>query len=128
MNIYYFGCWGRVGHHLWTPAATFAKHVEHPWGHGGLGLDGELAPGFRDPRRSHHVDEREQVEGAAALVHKDGWTALAFWDRSADRRFGSNSTFLFESGEPLEFDDAVVLAREAFATIWSRFVFKVRIA
>lgn len=48
-------------------------------------LDGAYAP----PK----VGERQ---GAAALVHLDGYTVLAWWDRTGDRRFGSNSALIVD--------------------------------
>lgn len=113
MNVYYFGCWGGIGHHLWTTRGNFAE-VCHSWGSNEYGLDGRLTP----------TDTKH--EGVARLVHKDGWTALAFWDRSVDRRGGSNSVFLFDAA--LTFDDAVNEAKRAFPSVWARFKFDVRAA
>jgi hypothetical protein len=39
----------------------------------------------------------EQEQGAAALRYRDGWSCLAWWDRSGDARYGSN-TALFAHG------------------------------
>lgn len=122
MTPLYFGCWHAVGHHLWTPNATGAERVVHPWGRGSRGIDGKLPPGFRNPRTGI-VDE--QIEGLATLTHLDGWTAIAFWDRSVDERGGSNSAFLLP--DPLlPWALAESSARIAFPTIWARFTFDVR--
>jgi hypothetical protein len=36
----------------------------------------------------------EQPQGRCCLHHKDGWTALSFWDRTGDVRHGSSSTIV----------------------------------
>jgi hypothetical protein len=81
----------------------------NPWG---LKIDGSLAP-----------DAIGQIEGLALLHHKDGWTAVAFWDRTGDHRGGSNSVFLAK-GE-FTFDEMLDLAREAFPEIMKTFKFKI---
>lgn len=124
LRIFYFGCWGGTGHFLWTRDALSAERVRHPWGVGRRGLDGALAPGFRDPRRGEVAPE-DQHQGAAALVHRDGWTALAFWDRSVDHRAGSNSVFLAPG--TLTADEMIKLARETFPSVWARFMFPVTV-
>jgi hypothetical protein len=43
-----------------------------------------------------------QRQGEALLRHRDGWTALAFWDRSGDHRPGSHSTFIYHGTLPFE--------------------------
>lgn len=77
-------------------------------------LDGTLLP------------DGPQREGLAQLVHGDGWTVLAFWDRSADPRPNSNSAFLLRGRH--DFPTAVSLARHAFPAIWRRFDFPVVLA
>lgn len=91
-------------------------HLEQPWRNGSYdGLDGTLAP--RPSRRA------EAPQGHAALHHKDGWTALAFWDRTGDRRGNSNSVFLFDAH--LTFEQAVQLAEERWPELFARFDFEV---
>jgi hypothetical protein len=66
--------------------------------------------------------------GEALLHHRERagvtWTALAFWDRSVDDRYGSNSVFILRGA--LSFEEAVTLAREQFPEVWARFSFTVR--
>ena len=57
-----------------------------PWGH----VDGVL---LWNSGSHADVPNREQAQGAAALRYKDGWTSLAWWDRSGDARYGSNTAF-----------------------------------
>lgn len=64
-----------------------------------------------------------QPEGRALLHHRDGWTAVAFWDRTGDSRPGSNTAFLLD--EVLDFDAAVDAARQAYPHVFARFTFEV---
>lgn len=112
-DAYFYGAREAPGHYLWTPRG---REVDPraglvPWSH--AELDGRLQP--PDPA---------QPEGVASLHHRGGWTALAFWDRSSDRRLGSCACFAVR-GEHV-FDEAARLAREAFPWVWSRFRFEVR--
>jgi len=64
-----------------------------------------------------------QPEGFATVTRVAGLTIVAFWDRSGDRRFGSNSAFVAD-GEHC-FDEVMAAAREAFPSIFKRFTFEV---
>jgi hypothetical protein len=122
----YFGCpCGVAGHrdagHFYYDTKMRSRGLGRdattgPWGGG---IDSKLAPREWD---SHRAPEMPQ--GVAALHHKDGWTALAFWDRSGDSRPNSNSAFLFD--ETLDFDAALAAAREHFPALFERFPFEVR--
>jgi hypothetical protein len=61
---------------------------------------------------------RTQVQSHADLVHARGWTVLAMWDRSGDRRPNSNSAFIAR-GE-LTFDEMTAMAAEHFPGEWKR--------
>lgn len=119
MKVLYFGCWGRVGHHLWTPQREMLRYHDRlpsdrtPW-------DGQLDGGLPPRPDGPHS---EAPNGQAALHQKDGWTALAFWDNSVDTRGNSHSTFLFEG--TCDFDAALASAREQFPTIFARYKFDV---
>lgn len=81
-DVVYFGCRGGVGHYFHTPARY--SHGLHPppgfpWG---LEVDGKLQP---PPVAVGRPD------GLARRHVKDGWTAVAYWDRTVDRRPGSCS-------------------------------------
>ena len=118
----YFGCtrgvWGdtQYGHRFIRPGGKFAYTHEaeamSPWGI----PDGTLAP------RQGGSTHLEAPQGNAALHHKDGWTALAFWDRSGDSRGASNSVFLIPVNH-MSFDDALAAARENFPELFERFPF-----
>lgn len=120
MKVYYFGCWTTIGHFLWTPNADSVPLSAVPWGNA---VDTGLCPGKRDRRGEVACDD--QWEGHAALHHLDGWTALAFWDRSVDTRHGSNSVFIAEG--TLSLADMIVVARDAFPALMARFTFVVRV-
>lgn len=118
---YYYGCIKTVGHRMHTVKLQQIYGWRSPWG---VYPDGTLAP---------HTSKRcgngcstcacTQPEGVSAVHHKDGWTALAFWDRSIDRRTNSNSVFLF-SGDH-DFLRMIALAIEHFPSVMKRFEFPI---
>lgn len=132
MTTYFFGCInGRSGHYLWRPSGVRYESIRHqgvlPW----TDIDAALCPGKR-PLRSrlyavvdNYVENGEQVEGWAALHHRDGWTALAWWDRSVDPRYGSNAA-LFAPGN-LTADQVLAVGREHFAGFLDRMTYQVRL-
>jgi hypothetical protein len=115
----YFGCWGHMGHFLYDVKGSkiSLEETNLPWK--SEELDGRLCPGY-----SRKPQQQLQFEGEAIVHYRDGWTALAFWDRSFDTRYGSNSVFLLPG--IFTIDEAIVLAQKTFPTIWKRFTFPVR--
>ena len=111
-DAFYFGCVGTSGHYLHTPDLRTASRA------------GPFTPAMLDTHYCPNPATREQPEGVARLTHFDGWTVLAFWDRSVDTRGNSHSTFVLRGTHA--YDDAVRLAREAFPRVWSRYTFTVR--
>lgn len=124
MKIYYFGCVERAGHFLWTPGPRDALRDTTPWG---PCPDGTLCP-HPNPRcefnTNHFGCKCEQHEGIALLHHKDGWTALGFWDRSVDKRGGCNSNFLAEG--IYTFEQMIDLATQHYPAIVSRYKFEIK--
>ena len=128
-TVYFFGCWNDArGHYLWRPTPTRYESVRHnglvPW----QDIDGALTPGFRLISRlchaqSNYVEPREQVEGAASLHHRDDWTALVWWDRSVDKRYGSNAA-LFASGTH-DFATMMALGKQHFPGVMVRFRYEI---
>jgi hypothetical protein len=110
--VLYFGCWDRPGHFLFQPNGQWPLSHATPFGSFGEQLD-----------RDHYKPE-EQTEGVARLTHDSGWTILAFWDRSVDRRSGCHSTFLAPGTWSAE--EMIAGAREAFPSVWARYRFEVR--
>lgn len=125
---FYYGCWGGTGHYLWTPRGHLADEDRAlPW-----------APNEIDPRlagdpalvnlrmRSAGLfvwdgDVVHQPEGMVRVHRREGWTALAWWDRSLDRRFGSNVAFFVEAD--VDAEEVVRAARETFPHIFARFTY-----
>lgn len=90
MRGYYFGCADHTGHHLYDLRASagtvWLQRVRYPGNNPfGFVLDGELSP--------VHIGQKQ---GACLLHHKDGWTAIAWWDRSYDDRPGANAVFMVD--------------------------------
>ncbi len=79
MKLLYFGCWDCVGHYL---VDQNGKHVKPTIL---KEIDGKY------PNKSIREDEQDST-----ITHEQGWTILAMWDRSIDKRYGSNAAFLIE--------------------------------
>lgn len=113
VHLFYFGPIGEAGHYLWDHRGKMLWPSQiGPWTLGEL--DGSVQP--------KRVD---QAEGLALLHHKDGWTALAFWDRTIDQRMGSNSVYVADA--VLSFEEIVELARSRFEHRWNQMKFEVRL-
>lgn len=112
-RMHYFGCVGEVGHYHFVPGdggrPVKAGYCDAPFF---PECDGAFCPKWT----------REQ--GIVKLTHHEGWTVLAFWDSSVDKRAGSHSTFMVK--EKLDKDAMIARAKEAFPTIWARHCFEVR--
>lgn len=118
MRVFHFGCSNHEsGHYLHSP--EIPRDLEerralsnitrtNPWGRQ---IDGGLCP------------KNTQMEGYALIHRKDGWTALAFWDRSVDSRPGSNSVFLADVD--CDFAELLRVAYENFPDIVARFRFPI---
>lgn len=121
-NVLYFGCWNGPGHFLWLPRGIHAsREVQDrlPWDN----IDGALQPAIRGgPRGAYNIMQPEP-QGKAALHRKKGWTCIAFWDRSADKRDGSNSNFFVRG--TFAFEEMVRITKAHFPPIWDRFTFEV---
>lgn len=115
-EVYYFGCWGGLGHYLWTPGGRTRNEERMPWSL--RELDGSLAgdPALADARRPGHWSD--QPEGVVRLHHRAGWTAIAFWDRSQDQRGNSNSAFLARGD--LTGEEMIERFELSFPAVWQR--------
>jgi hypothetical protein len=122
IRAYYFGYHHHSGHTFRGVGNRFVDHTEIrllPWQ--AADIDGNLQPGST-PRGNWRSPE-VQPEGVALIHHKDGWTALSFWDRSGDGRSNSNTTFIAHGDH--DFDAMVAIVKEHFPAIWQRFTFEV---
>lgn len=110
-KVFYFGPIRRAGHYFWLNDSTTQHRLKGigPWG---TKVDGSLAPALTD-----------QKEGEALVHHKEGWTAISFWDRTVDKRPGCSSTYLIEG--TFTFEEMAVLAKEAFPERWGAMGFEV---
>jgi hypothetical protein len=117
-KFFYFGCMDQVGHHVFSSPRAYELEdrravsdvlYRNPWG---IAIDGGLCK------------SGAEQEGIALIHHKNGWTALAFWDRSVDKRGKSNSVFL-AIGE-FEFDQMVAMAKQFFPEVIARFPFEIK--
>lgn len=124
-NVYYFGPWDQPGHYLhdqshrriWPTTGMIG-----PWRVDEL--DGGLCPNVSTEAAWKRTGP--EIEGEAILHHKDGWTALAFWDRTVDTRMACCSVYVADA--VLTFDEIVALAKDAFKTRWDRMRFEVRLS
>lgn len=110
MSIFYFGCLDDIGHDLKAyplgtrPDQTPWRNVT-PWG---AEMDGTFAP----------PGEHKDKQGAAALIHKDGWSMLSWWDRTVDSRRASNSAIIAKGAHT--FEEMLELLRRSFPSVSHR--------
>ena len=64
-----------------------------------------------------------EIQGHAIIHHRNGWTALALWDRSVDTRGACNSTYFAEG--TFTFDEMVDMAKTRFSYRWNKMKFAV---
>lgn len=116
-GMLYFGCWApnTAGHYFYWPGGRRASSEvqELPWML--KEVDGGLCPQIEiEPGRFM----RDEPQSLAAMHYRDGWTSLALWDRTADKRGGANSAF-FAPGE-LDFHTLERKALAWFPAVWTR--------
>lgn len=115
-RVLFFGCCGGPGHFLYAPSGHRVDERTVPW------RSLYLAPGAR---AGEYTPVDEQVEGLAILHHLDGWTAVGWWDRSADRRHGSVAVFFVQG--MLGASGALAEARAAFPHVFARMAYPIRV-
>lgn len=127
-RAFFFGCWKEAGHYLYErtqdipdrpaglrPVHDRATRTVLPFSDYGR-LDGLFPP----------VDPAQR-QGIARVAFFDGWTIVAFWDRSGpDKRMGCNSAFIIQ-GELANARLALSLAEALFPMVWARFPFTVKL-
>jgi hypothetical protein len=108
-DVLFWGCYRRAGHFLYGRGLRSVNHTGLlPASLQPMRLDAQLAP--KDPK---------QREGRARLHHLDGWTVIAWWDRSVDERMGSNSALLVRGTH--SFGAVLLAAADAFPELLPRF-------
>lgn len=128
VKMFYFGPWDRAGH-FWHDEhghhVLDSERQKLPWGDD---ADGQLQPHRKGCTKGavgaeRYCSCRRVPEGHALIHHKDGWTALSFWDRSVDTRDASNSTYIAEG--TFTFLEMARMAKERFAERWNKHIFVV---
>lgn len=122
-TVYYYGCWNnRTGHFLFKPDGTFVemeseKRLAEQMKSVNISCDIFISSS-KCPQRKDVNNRRLEVEGEAHLHHINGWTLLAFWNRSVDHRNSSHSNF-FTQGE-WDFNQMCQIARKSYPSIWQK--------
>lgn len=112
-QFYFFGVGDNLGH-FWWPRWPRIKGC--PWGDDHV--DSKLCRGYDSRNRYGFVERDQQIEGLARIHHKDGWTAVGYWDRTGDDRYGSNSNFVAEG--TFTFEQMMEMARQHFPDVIRR--------
>ena len=118
-EVYYFGCWGPEKGHFWFLTRGRCIYREP----GGMPrsltsrIDCGLCPNTPPPD-DPYGNAGPQNQGEALLHHIEGWTVLAFWDRTVDHRGNSNSAFVVRGD--YDFDAMLGVMRERFPEIAAR--------
>lgn len=135
----FYGCWSRekLGHYFYNAAGfeprwhrngalergSAYQHV--PWN---VNVDGGLAP--RDTQGGECPNGlaafHQCVSYRVGEPQQQVWSALSWWDNSADRRPGSSATFITEAlGTHVSPSKLLHQAREAFPTVFERFNYQI---
>lgn len=127
-RMLYFGVWwtDSSGHCLVDENGHGVRKEQRgsfPWNEWGGDIDGKLQPHRKGCDLRSYCPCTSDKQGVAALHHKDGWTALSFWDRSLDGRGGCNSNY-FAAGT-FTFDEMVSMAKARFSERWAKMDFDV---
>lgn len=109
-EVFFFGCKGAAGHYLHSRSGT-VEYEKSPWGRH---LDtGILVSGADKYARPDTTPTQNYT-----VARKDGWTAIAFWDRSGDSRPNSNSAFLIAAD--VSDKELLAMARAQWPYIFAR--------
>jgi hypothetical protein len=124
-EMYFFGPWERAGHYLHREDGCTDYEAEKtiPWTLGQL--DGGIQPHLcgKEESGKRCYGGTCAPQGIASVHHKDGWTALAFWDSSVDHRSGCVSVYLAKGD--FDFTQIVDMAKMRFAKRWNKMPFDV---
>ena len=103
----YFGCGREAGHYIFT--ASGRKLLEHKFDRLGHCFDGSLPP------------QPEEKLYLASFSRLGGWglSALAWWDRSVDKRGASNSV-IFAPSLTISPDEMLTEAQTKFPWVFNR--------
>lgn len=107
-STYFFGCDGRSGHYLKGPGLAPIERENWGWADRMSALDGELAP-RTEGCEIQHIAQLWRLTGFTPVPY----SALSWWDRSVDRRPGSN-IIIWAPGHTVSAEDVLELARRNF--------------
>lgn len=95
IEVYYFGCRGAAGHYWFLPNndLRYISNWEIDKNLPSEFQNGRIDSGFC-PGGGSRNKNRAEIPGEAKLTVVSGWTVLGWWDRSVDKRGGSNSNIL----------------------------------
>ena len=111
-TVLYYGCHKGVGHYLHNSTGNrICEHEGLPWHR--AEIDGRLQP------------TGPQYQGRIAHHQRQGWTALAWWDRSVDGRGKSSSTVLINAEQDPE--QALATAKAALPWLFERINYHLRL-
>lgn len=119
-EAYFFGCWKECGHVLRDKHGYSVGE----YGKNKLPADFPIKPDSLDGSLLYGI--KEQIEGRTVLSHIGNWTIISFWDRSVDKRPGSNASFVIRGKKTL--DEAKEIAKAEFPSIYNRFTFPLILA
>lgn len=111
LHIFYFGCLGQIGHHVWQNSSPPQRLGRNDPLHKIIeAMDGVLPPQWGKP-----------VQGE--VVHHDifNFAVVAWWDNSVDSRPKSNSAFWVEGEHSAK--EALCLGLERFPTVAARITY-----
>lgn len=115
------------GHFCHVPGLAWAERDAPltPWASGyhpigeRAAMKAAFDPGGRDRDWAYGTSTRiKQTEGMPGFARKDGWTLVALWDRSADRRGGCCAMFAFH--KELTDPEALACAKRVFPRVFAR--------
>lgn len=117
----YWGAWGRYGGHCFHAAVHHPLNVRPEdsipaaWRRSPSSLWPKFC-GEHFPLLGSAERALSEPEGVAVVHHLDGWTALAFYSRTFDVRYGCGAV-IFLRGD-LVFSAAIAKARESFDVLF----------
>lgn len=104
--VFFFGCTHGTGHGCTIPGGKSLSYYKRPDPFG-PSLDSGYAPA-----------DSKQIEFRCKLTQKNGWTIIAFWDRTVDHRGQSNAAFVAEGLHT--FDSIMELAEAKFPELFRK--------
>lgn len=103
-EVYYFGCADHRAGHFWFQPGMI------PW-KAPLSMAAEKIDGRCAPRNTSKA-------GVCMLTYLEGWSILAWWDYSVDKRPGSNSALVAKG--TYSFDQMMLLLNSEFPNVANR--------